>query len=199
MVSSRGLDTYVDSDWATRFSVCLVFYHGCLFHWFSKMQKSVSLSSAEAEYFGAMMAVRDLIYLRDMLLEFAIALHVPSIIWSDSKSAVAMAFDRRLFQTNQTYSPPITQGTLCPGHIRVPGAHYYICFPEKDTTDAFLYITYRNTKSVVTREKFASPKISLVGSRFLAPEERVVAGMCARVRHAAKERKRRRGKKVRES
>ncbi len=26
------------------------------FHWFSKMQKSVSLSSAEAEYFGAMMA-----------------------------------------------------------------------------------------------------------------------------------------------
>ena len=45
-----------DSSWATRFSVsgCLIFYHGCLFHWFSKMQKSVSLSSAEAEYFGAM-------------------------------------------------------------------------------------------------------------------------------------------------
>jgi hypothetical protein len=29
------------------------------------MQKSVSLSSAEAEYFGAMMAARDLIFVRD--------------------------------------------------------------------------------------------------------------------------------------
>ena len=59
--NARGLDTYVDSSWATRFSVsgCLIFYHGCLFHWFSKMQKSVSLSSAEAEYFGAMMAARE--------------------------------------------------------------------------------------------------------------------------------------------
>jgi hypothetical protein len=49
--SARGLDTYVDSSWATRFSVsgCLIFYHGCLFqHWFSKMQKSVSLTSQEA-------------------------------------------------------------------------------------------------------------------------------------------------------
>ena len=64
--TSRGLDTYVDSNWATRFSVsgCLVFYHGCLFHWFSKMQKFVALSSAEAEYFGAMMTARDLVWLR---------------------------------------------------------------------------------------------------------------------------------------
>ena len=75
--SARGLDTYVDSSWATRFSVsgCLIFYHGCLFHWFSKMQKSVSLSSAEAEYFGAMMApARDLIFARDLLVELAIPL-----------------------------------------------------------------------------------------------------------------------------
>ena len=42
--------------------------------WFSKMQKSVSLSSAEAEYFGAMMAARDLIFARDLLVELAIPL-----------------------------------------------------------------------------------------------------------------------------
>ena len=66
---ARGLDTFVDSDWAVKFSVsgCLVFYHGCLFHWFSKMQKSVSLSSAEAEYFGGMMTGRELIFIRDLL------------------------------------------------------------------------------------------------------------------------------------
>ena len=91
----RDRDTYVDSDWGVRFSVsgCLVFYHGCLIHWFSKMRKSVSLSSAEAEYFGAMMASRDLIWIRDLLVDLLIRLDGPSIIWSDSKSAVDMAFD----------------------------------------------------------------------------------------------------------
>jgi hypothetical protein len=64
----------------------LIFYHGCLFHWFSKMQKSVSLSSAEAEYFGAMMAARDVIFVRDLLIELAIPLEGPSVMWSDSKS-----------------------------------------------------------------------------------------------------------------
>ncbi|MBM4098126.1 MAG: DDE-type integrase/transposase/recombinase, partial [Planctomycetes bacterium] len=98
--SARGLDTYVDSSWATRFSVsgCLIFYHGCLFHWFSKMQKSVSLSSAEAEYFGAMMAARDLIFVRDLLVELAIPLEGPSVMWSDSKSAVDMSRDPVAFK-----------------------------------------------------------------------------------------------------
>ena len=83
-----------------RFSVsgCLVFYHGCLVHWFSKMQKSVSLSSAEAEYFGAMMAARDLIWLRDLLVDLRIKMSGPTVIRSDSKSAVGMAFDPIAFK-----------------------------------------------------------------------------------------------------
>jgi hypothetical protein len=79
-------------------SGCLIFYHGCLFHWFSKMQKSVSLSSAEAEYFGAMMAARDLIFVRDLLIELAIPLEGPSVMWSDSKSAVDMSRDPVAFK-----------------------------------------------------------------------------------------------------
>ena len=45
----RGLESFVDSSWATKFSCSggMFFYHGCLFHWFSKMQRSVTLSSAE--------------------------------------------------------------------------------------------------------------------------------------------------------
>ena len=91
----RGLDTYVDSNWAARFSCsgAMMFYHGCLFHWFSKMQKSISLSSAEAEYFGAMMAARDLLFLRDLLVDLHVTIGGPSIICSDSASAVGMAFD----------------------------------------------------------------------------------------------------------
>jgi hypothetical protein len=57
------------------------------------MQKSVSLSSAEAEYFGAMMAARDLLFLRDLLGDLLITIGGPSLIYSDSASAVGMAFD----------------------------------------------------------------------------------------------------------
>ena len=70
-----------------------MFYHGCVFHWFSKMQRSVSLSSAEAEYFGGMMAARDVIFLRDLLLDLCIPIDAPSVIQSDSKSAIDMSLD----------------------------------------------------------------------------------------------------------
>ena len=94
-IHTTGQGTYVDSNWSVRFSVsgCLVFYHGCLIHWFSKMQKSVSLSSAEAEYFGGMMTARDLLWLRDVLVDLAIVLDAASIVWSDSQSAIDMSFD----------------------------------------------------------------------------------------------------------
>ena len=101
--TSRGLDTFVDSDWAVRFSCsgCLVFFHGCLFHWFSKMQKSVSLSSAEAEYFGAMMTARDLLFIRELLVDLGIVLDGPSTIFSDSGSAIKMSWDPVAFKNTK--------------------------------------------------------------------------------------------------
>jgi len=62
------------------------------------MQKSVSLSSAEAEYFGAMMAARDVIFIRDILIDLGITLDGPSVIFSDSKSAVDMSVDPVAFK-----------------------------------------------------------------------------------------------------
>ena len=76
----------------------MVFFHGCLFHWFSKMQRSVSLSSAEAEYFGGMMAARDLVWIRDLLVDLGIVLDGPSVIQSDSKSAIDMSHDPVAFK-----------------------------------------------------------------------------------------------------
>ena len=86
-----------------RFSVsgCLVFYHGCLIHWFSKMQKSVSLRSAEAEYFGGMMATRDIMFLRDLLLDLRIVLGGPAALYTDSKSAIDMMFDPIAFKNTK--------------------------------------------------------------------------------------------------
>jgi hypothetical protein len=78
-----------------------VFYHGCLVHWFSKMQRSVSLSSAEAEYFGGMLTARDIVWLRDLLVDLAVIVGAASALWSDSKSAIDMSFDPVAFKNTK--------------------------------------------------------------------------------------------------
>ena len=62
------------------------------------MQRSVSLSSAEAEYFGGMMAARDVMFLRDLLLDLGVTVDAPSVIQSDSKSAIDMSMDPVAFK-----------------------------------------------------------------------------------------------------
>ena len=78
--------------------------HGCLFHWFSKLQKSVSLSSAEAEFFGAMLAAKETIFMRDLTQEIPHSIpkaSEPTVIKSDSKSAVDLAFDPLAFKNTK--------------------------------------------------------------------------------------------------
>jgi len=55
--ASLPLHVLVDSSWKTKFpcSGAYFFFMGCPFHWLSKMQRSVTLSSAEAEFFGCML------------------------------------------------------------------------------------------------------------------------------------------------
>ena len=98
--SNRNLESYVDSNWATKFSCSggMFFFYGCLFHWFSKMQRSVTLSSAEAEFFGAMLAAKEVIFIRELLIDLGFSIDGASIINCDSKSAVGMAFDPVAFK-----------------------------------------------------------------------------------------------------
>ena len=98
--STMPFQTYVDSSWATQFSCsgAMFFLYGCLFHWFSKVQRSVTLSSAEAEFFGAMMAARDLIFLKELLIDLGFLFDHPLVIYCDSKSAVDMSFDPVAFK-----------------------------------------------------------------------------------------------------
>ena len=95
--------TFVDSNWEAKYSCsgALFFFYGCPIQWFSKMQRSVSLSSAEAEYFGAMLTAKDLIFIRDLITDLGILLNGPSIVYSDSKSAVDMAFDPVAFKKTE--------------------------------------------------------------------------------------------------
>ena len=97
----RPFVTFVDSSWTTKFSCSGAFFtlYGCVFHWFCKTQRSVTLSSAEAEYFGATLAAKDILFFRALFFDLGIlAPDFPSVLLCDSKSAVDMAFDPVAFK-----------------------------------------------------------------------------------------------------
>ena len=71
----------------------MFFYAGCLVHWFSKTQRSVSFSSAEAELFGAILAAKEAIFLRYLLDDLSRTPDGPTRIYSDSKSCVDLSYD----------------------------------------------------------------------------------------------------------
>ena len=62
------------------------------------MQRSVTLSSAEAEFFGAMLAAKEVIFIRELLIDVGFSIDGASVINCDSKSAVGMAFDPVAFK-----------------------------------------------------------------------------------------------------
>ena len=97
---SLPLHVYVDSSWETKFSCsgAYYFFMGCCFHWFSKMQRSVSLSSAESEFFGCMLALKDTLWIRQLLLDLGVFAPGPTPMWCDSKSAVDLALDPVAFK-----------------------------------------------------------------------------------------------------
>ena len=89
------LEIYVDSDWSVKFSSsgALFFFGRCLITWFSKIQRSVSFSSAESEIFGAILAAKEGIYLRELLHDLSLSPDGPTRIFSDSKSCIDLSFD----------------------------------------------------------------------------------------------------------
>lgn len=98
--SHLGLRAYVDSDWAHRFSVSggVIEYMGCPIQWFSKMQRSVSMSSTEAEYFAACLAVKEVVYFRELLVDFGRPQDGPTVILTDNKGVVDLSLDPVAFK-----------------------------------------------------------------------------------------------------
>ena len=98
--SARPFRVFVDSDWATKFSVSGAVFEvmGCIVHWFSKTQRSVSLSSTEAEWFAAMVAAREGMYFRDLLNELGVPLLGATALRSDNKSVRELSLDSIAFK-----------------------------------------------------------------------------------------------------
>ena len=66
--------------------------HGTIFY-SSKKQHIISLSSAEAEYRGAVNATTQCLWLQGILQELGVALDSPIVIWCDNKSAIMISID----------------------------------------------------------------------------------------------------------
>jgi len=86
-----------DSDWGgdkdNRLSVSgmALFVCGVLVAWRSKQQKSVAMSSSEAELYAASEAVKEVIFIMQVLISVGIPVETPVIVRVDNMGAIFMA------------------------------------------------------------------------------------------------------------
>ena len=94
--SEEKLTGYTDSDWggcqdSRRSTTGIVFtYCGAAISWSSKRQRTVALSSCEAEYMAACEAAKEATWLKQLLTEMGVSLSDPIPVYFDSKSAMAL-------------------------------------------------------------------------------------------------------------
>jgi hypothetical protein len=89
---SNGLSGYCDSDWANSVSRRsttgnLFHYNGTPISWRSKLQKTISLSTAEAEYYSVSSAAVEVIYLRYLLKNMGVAPKKWTPVYEDNNNA----------------------------------------------------------------------------------------------------------------
>ena len=97
---NAGVCVYADASWSEKFSTsgALVYVCGCPVLWYSRLQRTVSHSSAEAEYISASLAAREGTHIRHVTLDMNALLAGPSPLYLDSRSAIDMSFDPVAFK-----------------------------------------------------------------------------------------------------
>jgi hypothetical protein len=91
---SSGLKAYSDSTWAddpnTRLSRSggVLFYNGSFINAYSHPQRSVSLSSTQAEYQALSSAVQEIIFFRQLLVELGFPQSIPTPLFCDNQGAL---------------------------------------------------------------------------------------------------------------
>lgn len=95
-----GLRVFVDANWSTQFSISggLVDYMGTPVHWMSKTQRSVSMSSTEAEYFATSLIVKEVIFFRELLSDLGRLQVGPTRVYTDNKGVIDLSTDPVAFK-----------------------------------------------------------------------------------------------------
>jgi hypothetical protein len=101
LVKGRGdlwvIVVWSDSDFAgdtdTRISITgyIIFVMGCAVSWKSKAQKSVSLSSSEAEWYALSEAVKEVKFIAQVLVTMDIPVQLPIVVRVDNVGAIFMS------------------------------------------------------------------------------------------------------------
>ena len=93
-----SIKCYVDADWggdiSTRRSTTgyLFLFRGSPISWSSKLQKTVALSSCEAEYMALKEAIKEQLYIKALLDELSLNIAIDCLdIYTDSNSAIELA------------------------------------------------------------------------------------------------------------
>ena len=97
---SQEVVVYSDASWSAKHSVSggLVLFRGALVAWWSRLQKSVSASTAEAEFFSAAMAARECVYVRDFLEDLGFGVTAPTPILLDNQATIELTQDPVAFK-----------------------------------------------------------------------------------------------------
>ena len=90
---SNGLTGFADSDWAMSLSRRsttgnLFLYNRSPISWRSKLQKTIALSTAEAEYYSASTAAVEVIYLRYLLRSMGFAPKSWTPVYEDNNACI---------------------------------------------------------------------------------------------------------------
>ena len=95
VADQKALSGMSDSDWAVRHSVSgwLFMYSSAVVSWASKRQKSVALSSCEAEIMASSEAAKEAVYLQGFLTEMGFGSQFPLSLGCDNKAARDLAYN----------------------------------------------------------------------------------------------------------
>lgn len=93
--SELSLVAYCDADWASSYdrkstTGMVIFLGGNLVSYYSKKKSTIALSTTEAEIIAAMETMRELLWLRQLLISCEYITGIP-ILYCDSQPAIAIA------------------------------------------------------------------------------------------------------------